>query len=246
MDPRRRRRSPDRSVRGAVGDPGIAHRVSTRPAHRCRRVDPGPAGQEAEAVRRPRANFMIAAAFAEASAVILRQAHGAIVIDAPGSADARPTADGVYRASSSPSPAIPAVRTADCVALLIADPRSGAAAAVHAGWRGTAAGIAANAVERFGREGAGALVVAMGPAIGGCCYEVGDEVVRALSLRTPGRSHVFPDAGGGRARVDLRAANAAQLVAAGVRPEAIHAAPWCTRCRNDLFFSVRAEGPAAG
>ena len=138
---------------------------------------------------------------------------------------------------------VPAVRSADCVPLLLVDPRGRATAAVHAGWRGTAAGIAAAAVERMRALGAGnGLVVALGPAILGCCYEVGEEVVAALG--TP--EAVARRRPGELPKVDLHAANVVQLLAAGVRREDIHRAPWCTRCRNDLFFSARAEGARAG
>jgi hypothetical protein len=121
-------------------------------------------------------------------------------------------------------------------------------AALHAGWRGAAAGIGTSAVERFAAEGVDAadLVVALGPAILGCCYEVGDDVVSALRAVCGTPADYVARSPSGSTTVDLHAAIRAQLVAAGVPAGSIHAAPWCTRCRNDLFFSFRAEGPAAG
>ena len=159
----------------------------------------------------------------------LRQVHGAFVAIAeehPGEAD------GIFSAGSLHAAA---VRSADCVPLLIADREGGGIAAVHAGWRGTAAGIASAAVDRFEAAGipAARLVVAVGPAIRSCCYEVGPEVVRALGA---------PPA----STVDLSAINAERLAARGIPPGAIAVAPWCTRCRRDLFFSARGEGAAAG
>src|SRR5213075_2214322 len=117
----------------------------------------------------------------------------------------------------------------------IADRNGGAMAAVHAGWRGTAAGIATAAVRGFEHAGIPPerLVAAIGPAIGPCCYEVGAEVARAL--------------GTSAARtVDLPALNRAQLAGAGIAEAAVHTAPWCTRCRSDLFFSARGEGSSTG
>ena len=90
------------------------------------------------------------------------------------------------------------------------------------------------------------LVVALGPAILGCCYEVGDEVAEALSATCGAPSGFAARARSGRTAVDLHAALRRQLLDAGVPPESILAAPWCTRCRLDMFFSYRAEGPGGG
>jgi YfiH family protein len=160
-----------------------------------------------------------------------------------------PVADGVMRVARHGGHApVPAVRTADCVAVLLVDREAGAVAALHAGWRGVAAGIGASAVLRFAGEGVAAsnLVVALGPAILGCCYEVGEEVVAALSDTCGAAGAYVARSPAGRAMVDLHAALHAQLVAAGVRDTSIHAAPFCTRCRSDLFFSFRSEGKDAG
>ena len=81
----------------------------------------------------------------------------------------------------------------------------------------------------------GELVAALGPAILPCCYEVGPEVLEAVGI-----------AARGPGRLDLHACNRRQLREAGVPEGSIHAAPWCTRCRSDLFFSFRREGGAAG
>jgi hypothetical protein len=159
-------------------------------------------------------------------------------------------ADGVTWYRGDPGERVPAVRTADCVPILLVDRRGRAVAAVHAGWRGTAAGIAARAVEGLAAEGIppGDVLAALGPAILDCCYEVGPEVVEALAASVPaGRApEVSRAVGPGQFRVDLHAANRLQLVASGVPQEAIRQAPWCTRCRPDLFYSYRRQGPAAG
>jgi hypothetical protein len=116
-----------------------------------------------------------------------------------------------------------------------------------AGWRGTASCIAEAAITALRSEGCNPreAVIALGPAIGRCCYEVGPDVVDAFRGACPDTSWLV-DAPGGKTHVDLHAALRSQLTRAGVPQAAIHAAPWCTRCRNDLFFSVRAEGQATG
>lgn len=129
-----------------------------------------------------------------------------------------------------------AVKTADCIPLLLVDERLRAVAAVHAGWRGTVAGIARRAVEsmaeRFGSAPAD-LHAAIGPGIGKCCYEVGPEVAREFGEQ-------------GRAHVDLAVANRAQFLAAGLAPARVYVANLCTMCRADEFHSFRRDGQTAG
>lgn len=143
------------------------------------------------------------------------------------------------------------VQVADCVPLLMADRRSGAVAAVHAGWRGTAAGAAAAAVETFAREfGARAedLVVAQGPSIGPCCYVVGEEVADAFTAAGFGRrvDGWFERDDGGALRLDLWKANRDQLVDVGVAPERIHQCGLCTSSHPEWFASYRRDGPGTG
>lgn len=136
------------------------------------------------------------------------------------------------------------VKTADCVPLLLADARTGACAAVHAGWKGTLAGIVRRALarmhEEFGTEPAD-VRAAVGPTARACCYEVGAEIVQAFREKFPRASELFAPTREGRALVDLQRANREQLVEAGVSGERIHTLPLCTICRADLFFSHRRE-----
>jgi hypothetical protein len=129
-----------------------------------------------------------------------------------------------------------AVKTADCLPILLVNGRHRAVAVVHAGWRGTAAGIAQRAVEamraQFGSL-AGDLDAAIGPGIGKCCYEVGPEVAAEFGQQ-------------GRAHVDLAEANRRQLMDAGVTPERIYASNLCTMCRCEEFHSFRRDKEAAG
>lgn len=146
------------------------------------------------------------------------------------------------------------VRVADCVPLLIADPKTGAVAAVHAGWRGTAAGIPGAAVRRLHQEyGANPadLVAAIGPAIGACCYQVGPEVREAFLAAGQAPASVdawfAPDPHDAeRLRLDTWAANRDQLIAAGLRPDHVHVAELCTMTHLAHFYSYRSEGKATG
>jgi YfiH family protein len=129
-----------------------------------------------------------------------------------------------------------AVKTADCIPILLVDERLQAVAAVHAGWRGTAARIVAEAVMAMtGRFGTSAedLHAAIGPGIGKCCYEVGPEVAAQFG-------------GQGRGHIDLAAANRRQLEESGVTPRHIYASNLCTMCRSEEFDSFRRDQAAAG
>jgi polyphenol oxidase len=123
------------------------------------------------------------------------------------------------------------VRTADCVPILLVDSRNCAVAAVHAGWRGTAAGIVKHAVEKMNADfgtSAPDLYAAMGPCIRACCYEVGPEVAAHFNLT-------------GRCNLDLPDANRRQLETAGLAPEHIFDSGLCTACHAEQFFSYRRE-----
>ena len=129
-----------------------------------------------------------------------------------------------------------AVKTADCIPVLLADERLHAVAAVHAGWRGTVARIVAGAVAemgaRFGTRPAD-LHAAIGPGIGKCCYEVGPEVAAHFG-------------GQARGHIDLTDANRRQLEESGVTPSRIYASNLCTMCRSEEFHSFRRDKEASG
>ena len=137
-----------------------------------------------------------------------------------------------------------AVKTADCVPVLMGDSKTGAFAAVHAGWRGTLAEICKHAIERLNREydtRPEDLRVAIGPAAGACCYEVGNDVIEGFRGRFAYADELFTHTRPGHARIDLFKANRKQLVSMGVLAERIHSSPLCTMCRTDIFFSYRRE-----
>ena len=147
-----------------------------------------------------------------------------------------------------------AIKAADCVPVLLADPVSGAVAGVHAGWRGTLVRVAGKAARALAAE-AGAppsrLAAVIGPSIRACCFEVGPEVVAAFSEdgHDIGRIATWPHAEArrspGRPHLDLVLASRLQLLDAGLREEAIEDTGLCTRCQP-AFHSYRREGPGVG
>jgi YfiH family protein len=145
-----------------------------------------------------------------------------------------------------------AVQVADCVPVLIADTGSTIAAAIHAGWRGSSLEVARAAVDTLKQEFATSpadLIVAMGPSIGACCYNVGDEVLETFRSRGNSDAQLarwFARAEDGSLWLDLWAVNRDQLVGAGVRAENIHSCRLCTKTHATLFDSYRVDGPQAG
>ena len=141
------------------------------------------------------------------------------------------------------------VLTADCVPLLLFDPRRSVVGAVHAGWRGTVQGIAHRAVRSMQQTfdcNAADIRVAIGPAVGPCCYVVGEEVVRACLEIDPSTRPFLDPASEGRWKMNLSAINLHQLIATGIGRKNVTSFPLCTCCAKDLFFSVRAEGDPTG
>ena len=161
----------------------------------------------------------------------------------------RPRADAV--ASDDHTVAL-VVRVADCAPILIGDRRLKVAAAVHAGWRSTMQRIGPAAVAALTREFGSRpsdLVVALGPSLGACCGEMGDEVVDAFKADGHSESDLarwFDRQPGRKPHFDLWRANRDQLEAAGARPEAIHVASLCTKTFPEAFHSYRAKAAAAG
>jgi YfiH family protein len=168
-----------------------------------------------------------------ANLATLRQIHSTACVAAAGRGGVLGVGDALLE--NTPGSVV-AIKTADCLPILLVDERRRAVAAVHAGWRGTVAGMAQRAVEAMGAQFgslAGDLHAAIGPGIGKCCYEVGPEVAAQFGQQ-------------GRAHVDLAAANRRQLMDAGVTPERIYASNLCTMCRGEEFHSFRRDKEAAG
>ena len=151
--------------------------------------------------------------------------------------DGIPETDGLVVAG--PGAAV-AVVVADCVPMMMYDPERHVGGVVHAGWRGTAAGIAGKAV-RFLGERCGsrpeAVLAGVGPAIGPCCYEVSEEVAGKVGVA---------EVRDGKWYADLAEANRGQLCGAGVRAESIEVAGMCTACHSEEFYSERRLGRPTG
>jgi len=178
------------------------------------------------------------------------QVHGrAVAMVAPGetpAATAAAKADAVLAAAD----ACVGVYVADCVPILVADARTGACAAVHAGWRGTVAGVLGETLARL-VSACGARVedlrVAIGPSIGPCCFEVGPEVVAAVEESDPGaRAEGAIVAKAPRDHVDLWGLNHRQALSFGLSPHAVDVARLCTSCEAARFFSYRRDHGKTG
>ena len=152
-------------------------------------------------------------------------------------------ADGLV--SSDPRNAV-AVRIADCVPVLLHERAGNVVAALHAGWRGVVSGVVQVGVAHLARSvrSSAGLVAAIGPSIGPCCFEVGEEVASALLDAVPDESIV--DRSRPKPHVDLRRAVRLQLRALGLADDAIEDVPGCTRCDAEQFFSFRRDGARSG
>jgi hypothetical protein len=140
------------------------------------------------------------------------------------------------------------VQVADCVPILLIDPENGVIASVHAGWRGTLQEILCltikKMVETF-KTNPENIVAAIGPSIGQCCYEVGEELKQNFIENNSKNSEFFINKEN-HLHLDLWAANKTQLLQSGVKERNIEIAEICTKCNNDKFFSSRANNGITG
>ena len=209
----------------------------------------------------PAANFQLAT---------LRQVHSDIIHRVASVPNDRLTGDGMI---TDVAGIVLAVQTADCLPVLLADPKRKAVGAFHAGWRGTLARIVEKGVGAMRREFSSDprdLLAAIGPGIHACCYRVGEEVREQFASQFNYAAELFeefdnadevrrkypllfmnqraPGHGqtGPAVHLDLLKANVRQLTDAGVPEKNIEASPLCTVCRQDLLYSYRAEGAGTG
>jgi len=239
----------------SLRDPRIAHGVSTREGG----VSVGPyaslnlgasVGDAEWAVQENRARLASGLGYAPEALVTTPQIHGrdVLVVDEA----TAPTALSVRAdilVTDRPGFLL-MQRYADCVPILLWHPEAGAVGVAHAGWRGTAINVAERAVRAVGELAAGdsrggdpsGMVAAVGPSIGPCCFEVGEDVVAQF----PNANGAVSDGPRGRPHLDLWELNRRQLVDAGVPASSVDVAGVCTRCNADTFFSHRALGYPAG
>jgi YfiH family protein len=184
--------------------------------------------------------------------LLVRQVHGVnVAIARRGMVGAWPLPIADIIISDDPSVAI-GVRVADCAPILLHDPVRHVVGAVHAGWRGAAAGAATRAVRAMQKEfgtHTPDLVAAIGPCLGQCCGEVGPEVVEAFRAGGAERASVdawFTAVTGDRSHLDLERANRDQLERAGLNPDAIFATGLCTKTHRERLHSYRGDRDTAG
>lgn len=200
-------------------------------------------------VRENRRRLLSALGLEEACFISLHQVHSNrvhIIKDISGQWN-RPEGDALITRVEK---AALAIRIADCIPVLIADPAHHAVGAVHTGWRGTLSGILLRTIHEmqreFDSEPAG-LLLAVGPGIRACCFEVGPEVAVPFEEQYPGYSLAQPIPSRPEKRsLDLFKALEAQMDLVGVLPENRYDLGACTCCNTGEFFSHRAEGPASG
>jgi purine-nucleoside/S-methyl-5'-thioadenosine phosphorylase / adenosine deaminase len=183
---------------------------------------------------------------------LLRQVHGRTVVAVEADDDAAATPPEADAAITRSRRVALVVRVADCAPILIADRVTGAVAAVHAGWRSTMQRIVEATVAsmhaNFGTRPAD-LVAAIGPSLGQCCGEMGEEVLDAFRVAGHDDDSIeqwFHRQAGRRPHFDLWRANRAQLERSGVPADDIHVSGLCTRTYPDHFHSYRAAGSNAG
>ncbi len=215
--------------------PGVVHGFTTR-------TTPVPAPPPMASAPSQLGPVLAALGAPGADVAMLNQVHGAVVLEARLEGPLWPVGVGDALVCAAPGLVV-YVRVADCVPVLVAGPRG--VAAIHAGWRGSAEGVVRAAVERLvelsGHEPR-ELTAAVGPSIGPCCYEVGPEVVAALSRQAP-PSVFLHERAGRRPTVDVAAAAEHVLRTVGVAT--IERLPGCTRCDGG-FHSFRRDGASAG
>jgi len=220
-----------------------------------------------ENVLENRRRFQSALGASDLDLIPLKQIHSALIRVFP-----QPAPDpckGDASATNHPGQIL-AIQTADCVPILLVDPKKRAVAAIHAGWRGTLARITQKVVGRmrfeFGSKPAD-LLAAIGPSIGPCCYEVAADFVTKFTAQFSDAGDYFDEPRSGEepnplqwlnmkppghqpspknVHLDLRTANRSQLVAAGMLVKNIYVSDLCTACHTGLLFSHRREGPLSG
>jgi YfiH family protein len=141
------------------------------------------------------------------------------------------------------------IKTADCVPVFFADRLKKVIAVVHAGWRSSALGICDKVIRLLQEKYSSSpqdILVAIGPSIGKCCYEVDSIVANSFRQQKNNESFLFPTAGMNKWMLDLAEANRQQILDCSVPEKNIGTSGFCTSCRQDIFFSHRGSGGITG
>ncbi len=205
-------------------------------------------GEGWEVVHENRRRFLSALGLDYSKTLWTKQVHGSNVVIADENTIPSPSLEADAIVTDRPN--IPLfIVAADCVPILLWDPVRRVIGAAHAGWRGTAMCVVAEAVRTMERA-FGSLPqdihAGIGPSIGPCCYEVGEEVVSVYDECFPGWPDLFPDRYGSKAKLSLWESNRKQLIDIGLESENIEVAGSCTACNTDIFYSERKEGRPSG
>jgi polyphenol oxidase len=185
----------------------------------------------------------------DATLVTCLQTHSSTVRVVKSVEDARGGAQKCDALTTSQPGVLLGIKSADCVPILIADRKTRAVAAIHAGWRGTVDRIVERAFATMiaaWKTHRADCVAVIGPCVCGSCYEVGPEVVERFQNEFPYGSQLIADPHEGKGYLDLKLANTIQLENCGIPRERIFVTELCTICENDLFVSYRKEGARAG
>lgn len=204
-------------------------------------------GDDAKIVSQNVCDMKLAVGIHDGRIITMKQIHGDQIIDVKdrnikeaGEGDGMKTGE---------TEAFLGILTADCVPILFVAPEHKIVAVVHAGWRGTLAGIASKMVQLLNSQhgiSPGGIEAALGPAIGPCCYEVKEDVSRPLVERWGKIAELCVEHRDGKTYLDLRRLNRAILEQAGVSSQQIYHVGPCTSCAPDEFFSYRREKKATG
>jgi polyphenol oxidase len=202
-----------------------------------------------ERVHKNRRHFLSALRLEDARLITLHQVHSNRVHIIEENSDQWNQSEGDALITRADNTAL-AIKTADCLPVLMVDPESTVIAAVHSGWRGTLAGVLPQTISEMRRAFGCApsdLLVAIGPGIRSCCFEVGSEVAELFDQAFQGSNLAKPIKDRpGKFLLDLCGALRIQLKCAGVSPQNCYDLGACTCCNTSEFFSYRAEGAASG
>jgi len=212
-------------------------------------------GDDPAAVRENRTRYLRALGLSLDNVCTLRQVHGTEIVRALPSDAGRGAFDNTDALADADALITDArgvtllLCYADCVPVMLYDPKHHAAGLIHAGWKGTVERIAAKTLERmtsvFGTDPFDVLA-GIGPSIGAACYEVHGDVAERFSMAFPGHEDMLLREIDGRTHLDLWAANCVQLAEAGVPAAQVDCAETCTACEHTTFYSYRAAGGRTG